>query len=201
MIHRDARFSSAVEALVTEIETRTDAEVVVVAAARSADWRGPRYLAASVVAFVSLVVLIEIPADVPPLAVIVDLLLTWVAVAWIAHADPVLRLLTRAARRDAAVDQAAAAAFHEEAVHATPHRTGLLVYVSAFEGKVVLIPDLGLQERIPDGMWAPARQQFRHDDLDHFLAGLKTVGEVLASRVPKLDHDVTDLPNAPRIRL
>lgn len=200
MIHRDERFSREVEALVTEIERRTDAEVVVVAASRSGDYRGARYLVASIVSFVALAVMIELPTEIPPWLVLVDLLLIWASMAWIWNADPLLRRITRQATRDLAVERAAAAEFHLEAVHATPNRTGLLVYVSAFEGRVALIPDLGLQQHIPDGLWAPARKQFRHDDLEHFLAGLRTAGDVLAARVPKRDDDVTDLPNAPRIR-
>lgn len=200
MIHRDARFASEIERRVTEIETRTDAEVVVVAASRSADYRGPRYLAASVAAALALAITIELPAHVPPLVVMLDLVGTWLVVAWVTNADPLLRLITGAGAREQAVERAAAAEFHLEAVHATPNRTGLLIYVSAFEGRVQMIPDLGLEQRIPAGLWAPAQARFRHDDLDHFLEGLSLVGEVLAAHVPKLDDDVTDLPNAPRIR-
>ncbi|MEZ4319540.1 MAG: hypothetical protein R3F61_18635 [Myxococcota bacterium] len=200
MIHRDARFTKAVEDLVTELETRTDAEIVVVAASRSGGYDDIRYAAASVVSFVTLAALIEIPAHVPPIWVMVDLLLTWLVTAWICNADPLLSRLVRARRKLDAVKEAAAAEFHAESVHATPDRTGLLVYVSAFEGRVEVIPDIGLEARIPRGRWAAALEKFHHDDLDHFLAGLREVGAVLEAHVPALEVDKIDLPNAPRIR-
>jgi uncharacterized membrane protein len=82
----------------------------------------------------------------------------------------------------------------------TPRRTGLLVYVSGWEGKVELIPDVGLEARIPRALWGKAAQNFAHDDLDHFLAGLAAVGELLAEHVPHTDGQRVDLANTPRIR-
>jgi len=200
MIHRSEEFSQAVEALVAEIETRTDAEVVVVASARSDTYADVRYLAASVLTFASLALLIELPVAVPPLWVMIDLVFIWLSTAWICDADPILSRLVSTRRKLSAVKEAAAAEFHVESVHATPNRTGLLVYLSALEGRVEIIPDLGLEARIPTGRWAAAIDSFHHRDLDHFLGGLREMGTVLAEYVPKLEHDAIDLPNAPRIR-
>ena len=86
-------------------------------------------------------------------------------------------------------------------MHSTPGRLGLLIYVSALEARVELVPDIGLQRHIPDGAWAAAREKFRHDDLGHFLAGLDEVGALLTRSVPATGGpDRVDLPNAPRIR-
>ncbi|MCB9679532.1 MAG: hypothetical protein H6737_30785 [Alphaproteobacteria bacterium] len=200
MIHRDARFTKAVEDLVTELEARTDAEIVVVAASRSGTYDDVRYAVATAVTFVALAVIVEIPASVPPFWMMVDLLLTWFATAWICNADPILRRMVRARRRLDAVKEAAAAEFHAESVHGTPNRTGLLVYVSALEERVELVPDLGLEARIPKGRWAKALEAFHHADLDHFLTGLREIGDVLEQHVPRVSNSDFDLPNAPRIR-
>lgn len=201
MLHHDQRFLDAVEARVTAIEALTDAEVVVVSAGRSGDYASVRYLLASITAFISLAVIVEIPAHVPALGMMLDLLLTWIAVAWVLDADPVLKRLLRESTKERAVTQAAAAEFHLEAVHSTPDRLGLLIYVSALEGRVELVPDIGLQRRIPEGAWAGARARFRHDDLEHFLGGLDEVGALLARAAPPTEGlDRIDLPNAPRIR-
>ncbi len=202
MIHHDERFESAVETLVTELETHTDAEIVVVACGRSAAYTDVRFAWASGIAFLSLALLIELPAHVPPIWVMVDLLATWFAVAFITNANPILARLVRARRKIESVKEAAAAAFYSEAVHGTPDRVGVLVYVSGLEGRVELVPDVGIEQRVPRGRWAKAIAQFRHDDLDHFLDGLKEVGAVLADCVPSTGREGrVDLPNAPRVRM
>ena len=62
------------------------------------------------------------------------------------------------------------------------------------------MPDVGLEAVIPGGAWAQATQAFSHADVEHFVAGLAKVGELLAQKVPRTEHERVDLPNAPRIR-
>ena len=201
MIFADESFSRRVEEAVADIETRTDAEVVVVAAARSGGYRDLSFGAATAGTFVLLLVLEAVPFAIHPWAIIADLAVAWPVLAWIASSDRVTRWLLRSARIDAAVERAAAAEFHREGVHATPNRSGLLVYLSALEGRVELIPDVGLEAHIPRGRFAQALKTFAHDDTEHFLAGLAAVGAVLEMHVPHREgSDDVDLPNAPRIR-
>ncbi len=201
MIHTDARFAEAVEAEVARIEQQTDAEVVVVAAAESgsyADLASDGAFAAALLVFVAM---LWSPWPVSPVFGVVELGLVWWIARWALRAPWFLARVASAARKEAQVRQAAEAEFHREAVHGTPGRTGLLLYVSAMEGRVELIPDVGLQARIPRGRWAEAAHDFAHDDLDHFLAGLRKVGALLAEAVPRTEEgDRVDLPNAPRIR-
>lgn len=201
MIHTDQRFSARVEEEVARLEASTDAEVVVVAAARSGTYRDAALIGASVAALALLVVLMLLPHPIHPVLVVVDLILVWGIAAWLLDGPVALRRLVGAARQQAQVEEAAAAEFHREAVHATPRRTGLLIYVSALEGRVELIPDVGLEERIPRALWADAVAEFAHDDLEHFLAGLRRVGDLLARHVPPHEGETVDLPNAPRVRL
>jgi putative membrane protein len=197
----DESFSERVEATVTELEQRTDAEIVVVVAARSGEYRDLAFGAATAATFALLVVLDAVPFAIHPWAVVADLAIAWPLTAWVATSDRVTRWLLSATRADDAVLRAAAAAFYEEGVHATPNRTGVLVYVSTVEGRVKLVPDIGLEAHIPPGRFGEATRQFAHDDLDHFLAGLRALGDVLAERVPHTQaSDAVDLPNTPRIR-
>jgi len=127
-------------------------------------------------------------------------------VSWQTHRSPsVLRLLSRSSRLKRQVENAAALAFHEESVAGTRGRTGLLIYVSALEDRVVLIPDSGLDALIPRGVWnsvpwGEGRNPDQPGDLDHFLAGLSKVGEVLADAVPASEDNPDEISNAPRIR-
>ena len=201
MLHTDKRFAKAVEAAVETLEKRTDAEVVVVAAERSGHYKDVARIWASVAAFAALVTLLFIPWTVHPVMVVVEVGITWALAAWVLNGRSFLRLLVSKRRKGEQVDAAAAAEFHREVVHGTPNRTGLLIYVSALEGKVEILPDVGIQARIPGGKWASAREAFCHEDLDHFLTGLLAVGDLLEAHVPHVEgSDDTDLPNAPRIR-
>ncbi|RME24224.1 MAG: hypothetical protein D6798_11650, partial [Deltaproteobacteria bacterium] len=55
MLHTNAAFSEAVEAAVAEVESRTDAELIVVAAPRSGSYRDVAVLVGCVVAWLLLV--------------------------------------------------------------------------------------------------------------------------------------------------
>ncbi|MBX2799187.1 MAG: hypothetical protein KTR31_16050 [Myxococcales bacterium] len=200
MLHADDRFSEAVAAKVGELEKSTDAEVVVVAAERSGSYHDVAQALGGVGALLAFVVLLLVPFSVHPVLAVLDLAVVWLLVAWVTGGHRVTALLTSQRRRLDQVKRAAAAEFHLEAVHATQSRTGLLVYVSAWEGHVELIPDVGLEARIPRGRWASAAQALTTRDLDGFLAGLDAVGEVLASHVPHSGTRRVDLADAPRIR-
>jgi putative membrane protein len=200
LLHTDERFSEAVEAAVIDIERGTDAEIVVVAAPRSGSYRDLAFAGATAGTFVGLGLFLFMPWTVHPASVLVELALLWALLAWLLGSPIVLRRFASRRRMESQVELAAHAEFHQEAVHGTPHRTGVLIYVSALEGKVQLVPDAGIEARIPRGAWAKATGAFSHDDLEHFLEGMSTVGKLLATHVPKLEDDQIDLPNAPRIR-
>lgn len=200
MIHADRRFSSAVEAAVESLEKRTDAEVVVVASERSEAYRDVAIGAGAIAAFAVFVALLFLPWPVPPLFAIADVVTVFLLVTWGVSGSPLCARIAGANRREEAVRRAAAAEFHLEAVHGTPRRTGLLVFVSGWERKVELIPDVGLEARIPRALWAKALDAFSGSDLDGFLAGLEATGELLAEHVPHTEGQRVDLANAPRIR-
>jgi len=200
MIHADQRFSDAVETAVGQLEERTDAEVVVVAAEHSGSYRDLALATGAAAAFLTFLALLALPFPVHPIFATADLLGAFFIVSWMASGTPWLARLAGSGRCEEQVRRAASAEFHIEAVHATPRRTGLLVYVSGWEQRVELIPDVGLEAAIPRGEWASAAAQFAHDDLDHFLKGLDEVGALLAEKVPHTGGQRVDLANAPRVR-
>ncbi len=62
---------------------------------------------------------------------------------------PVARLLIPSARLEGEVEQYARGYFLEREVFGTRERTGILVLVSLFERRVVILPDTGLADRLP----------------------------------------------------
>lgn len=206
MLHTDEAFVDAVSAAVAEIEETTDAELVVVAAGRSGRYGVFAALVGVLVAWLALLFLLFSPFHFSGVWMPLELPLVGGVAAWAAHRSPaLLRLLVPKARQRAAVDRAAAAAFHEEAVHGTRNRTGVLIYVSALEDRVVVLPDGGIDARVPRGEWNALRWGGKADplapgDLAHFLDGLRAAGTVLARHVPALGDNPNEIPDAPRVR-
>lgn len=200
LLHTDPGFMSRTESLVTELEKATSAELIVVAAPRSGSYRDLVVLASSVMGL--LVIMLAVWTPIPfsaaliPLDFLVVAGLTW----FIVNRSPViLRLLSSSARRKRQLREAAQAAFLDEVVHGTRSRTGMLIYVSALEGEVLLIPDLGVAGHVPGAEWNLVPTQARN--LDEFLEVLKASGQILARFLPPEGDNPDEIPNAPRIRV
>jgi putative membrane protein len=206
MLHTDARFGEAVERAVHQAEAKTDSEIIVVAASRSGSYRDLALAVGAVAALFALVFLLFSPVEFSPIHIPFDLVLVLVLVTWLADRSPhFLRLIASRARKDRQVQEAAAAAFHQEAVHGTRGRTGVLVYVSAFEDRVEVIPDAGVAARVPQGelnkvRWGPNPDGRTPGDLAQFVEGLQQLGAVLGTRIPAQAHNPDEVANAPRIR-
>lgn len=202
----DAAFLDAVTARVKAIEQRTDAEIVVVFAGRADAWRDRVELTAAVGGLSLGALLLVIPWMLHPAAFVVDQALAWLLLRWLlgrpALLAPLLALTDRSHReRRRRAERAAGEELLAEAVHATPNRTGVLIYVAALEDEVVVLPDLGVQGMVPGGELMSACRTFRGADHAALLAGMDAVASVLERHVPLLPHsDETDLPNEPRVR-
>lgn len=191
----------AIATLVGELETRTDAELVVVVAARSDAYGGQARLGASTAALATAAVLLLGPWWIGEGWFLLDLAGVWLAADRLLRWPAAVRRLVPRAIRDEAVLRAARAAFVEEVVHGTPHRSGVLVYASALEDRVVILPDLGVQGLVPQGELGEVQAWLDARGCEDLEAGLRRLGEVLARRLPHTaESDATDLPNAPRIR-
>lgn len=199
MIHTDTRFSETIEAVIGEIEASTDAEIVLVASPCSGRYDDLAWILAGVVSTGVLAFLCwsPIPFDATwfPLDVGFVTLATGLVLAW---RRALTVTLAGERRRRRQVREAALAAFAEENVHGTEARVGLLVYVSALEQRVELIPDQGLLAKIPGGEWN--QLDLRARSLDELVGGLRRVGELLAERFPASGSNPDLIANTPRVR-
>jgi putative membrane protein len=67
--------------------------------------------------------------------------------------DPVRRWMAGDETLDLRARRRAAAAFLEQEVFQTRHRTGILLFVSLFERRVVLLADSGIHQKVEKGSW------------------------------------------------
>ena len=187
---------------VAAVEATSGLEVVVRVAPRSGSYRDVAWSGGAALGFALLAAATYLPVQVSDLWLVPNVLLAGAVGAWLTSRLPVVvRLLTRTARRDAQVLEAARACFVSHAVSATGDRTGVLVYASNLEGRVVVLPDFGAEAAAPDAEWAAVRRLGQRegalpDRVLAVLAGLVPLGERFVTR--RAD-DTNELPDEPSI--
>ncbi len=149
----------ALRLAVADLERRTTAEIVPFVVARSDSYTGAAWKGATLGALAAALMAAALhrALDVWGLDPLV-----WVAVppaagaslGWLLARLPVLtRALTGNERIDEQVRRRAEAAFLAENLAATVSREGLLLFVSLFERRVLVLPDIGLRKRVSAASW------------------------------------------------
>jgi putative membrane protein len=191
---------------VQEIEKNTDAELVIVVRARSANYSHADYLFGFSLAFVVLVFLIFSPFSFPEFLVPIDVAVAFVVGSIISWKSTTLRrLFSREKFRKNAVRTAAAAMFYEAGIANTNAEMGVLVYLSLMERRLELIADRGVLKKVPAQDWN--QQVFelhnvgKHPDPQSFQAAIIAFGKVLAAHVPPTGENPNELPDKPRFEL
>jgi len=191
----------AIRATVREAESRTSGEIVPFVVDRSdeyssAAWKGAALgaLLAPLVAFaiyrwtsvwgIPMEYWIALPAPIGGAA----------AYLVAAFLPPVRRWLTGEHVLEARVRRRAAAAFLEQEVFLTENRTGILLFVSLFERRVVLLADSGIHQKVEEGQWESITRrlaaEIRHGRPGPALVeAIRECGEVLARHHVEIQTD------------
>ncbi len=149
----------AVQAAVREAEARTSGEIVPYVVERSDEYQNAIWKGAALGALlgpmaalaihrwsnvwgIPLGIWIALPA---PVGGAIGYLL--------ALLHPVRRWLAGEHTLDARARRRAAVAFLDQEIFRTRHRTGILLFVSLFERRVVLLADSGIHQKVEEGAW------------------------------------------------
>ena len=205
-----ARFDNAacgtVADCVKEIETATDAELVIIVRVRSGRYLHADYLFGFLVSFVVLLFLLFSPITFHPIWVPIDVILAFAAGAFICSRSEFLRRLFSTEKyRTQAVRTAAAAMFYEAGIANTRAEMGVLIYLSLLERRLELIADRGVLRRVPSKEWN--EEQFELHQIgskpepQSFLTAIRDFGKVLAKYVPATGKNPNELPDMPRFEL
>ena len=132
--------------------------------------------------------------------------LAFMAIGWLAgrFIPPVKRLLAGAQILDSRVRARATEAFVSEEVFNTRDRTGILLFVSVLEHRVVVVGDSGINARVEKTEWdavvhAVTRGIKSGKQADGIIEGLRLCGELLKKRgVTRKPDDANELPDALR---
>jgi putative membrane protein len=200
----DARGLQAIEAAVSAAERTTSGEIVPILVERSDGYAEVRFGAAALIAFaLGGVALFFAPswwAWLVPAQGLVFLVATWLF-----RQRALLRQLVPKSIQVERVERAASLAFHDAGLIETRDRTGILIFVSLLEHRVVVLADRGIHARVEVGTWDVVVERIiagiRARRAEEGLAdGIRICGDILAGRFPPRTDDTNELPDAPRGR-
>jgi putative membrane protein len=184
---------------VADAESRTSAQIVVVVRHRSNAWREVDLAVGACVAFGVLLLLLFHPKPIAVEVMPIDVALSFAGGAVLcASLAPLKRVLLPRKRVAEHVRTTARAAFVELGVSRTRKRTGVLVFVSAFERRVEVVADVGVDAKVVEAqVRALGESVTGGPDFDAFVEALRALGPALAGSLPRGDDDVNELPDAP----
>jgi putative membrane protein len=182
----------AIRATVREAESRTSGEIVPYVVDRSDDYASAAWKGAALGALLAPLIALAIYRWAPIWGIPLEY---WIALpgpvggaaAYLlaTFLPPVRRLLAGVHVLEARVRRRAAAAFLEQEVFQTESRTGILLFVSLFERRVVLLADSGIHQKVEDGEWESITRrlaaEIRHGRPGPALVeAIRTCGDLLA---------------------
>jgi putative membrane protein len=188
-------------AVVKEIEGQSSAEIVLTARQSSAAYRETDYLFGFGIAVITLGALLYLPQEFALEWMVVDVVVGFLLGSVVAAYFPSLRRwLVGRKRMSFNVSRAARAAFVDLGVTRTSGRTGILVYLSAYERMVHVVADIGIAAAKPGKAYEDALARISAALVHGFnrsrlFDALRALGPALAPALPRAADDVNELPD------
>src|SRR6266436_343983 len=202
----DQAAGEALAQAVRDIEKDTDAEIVIVVRGRSGIYRHADYLCGAIVALIGLVFVLLSPFEFHTYWVPIDVILLFVAGAFLSsRSDLLRRLLTAKNFRAQAARNGAAAMFYEAGIANTHAENGLLIYLSLLERRLEVIADRGILKAVPPLKWNHSvfelKQVAQNPDSEKLVKAVRDLGRVLAEHMPPTGENPNELADGARIEL
>lgn len=188
---------------VKRVEAQTSAEVVVAVRRRSGDYRVDAYHSGVLCAALVVLYLLLAPQTFTLGDMALDAALGFgFGFALALNVSPLLRLLARDARLAKNVESAGKAAFFDLGISRTAGRNGVLIFVSTFEQRALVLTDLGVDLAALGAPWTEAcaalSSAVKRRELEAFERALESLGPLLGAVMPRLADDVNELPDEVR---
>jgi putative membrane protein len=202
----DKAAGEALAQAVRDIESNTDAEIVIAVRGRSGSYRHADYLCGAIVALVGLIFVLFSPFEFHTYWVPIDVVMLFIAGAFVcSRTDAVRRALTTKKFRANTARTGAAAMFYEAGIANTSAENGLLIYLSLLEKRVEVIADRGILKAVPALKWNNSLFELkrigRKPEPENLIKAVRDLGELLAEHMPATGENPNELPDGPRIEL
>jgi len=201
----DAARAVVVEALVAA-ERRTEGEIVPVVLERSDRHPQACWLAALASLLIGSALLMSWLPWQHPLLLLACQVAAGAAGWLLAWRLPDLqRLFIGEARATEVAEEQAVQEFHRHGLHKTKNATGVLLFVSLLERRVIVLGDEGIHAKVGDGHWTgTTKAVLEHLATgtlrDGLVAAIDRCGEVLAEHFPAKRDDVNELADRVIVR-
>ena len=199
-----------IEQEVASIERVTSGEIVPVVANRSSKYRTAEIIASIVFGYVFVFIMSEICKVVywsSSISLFQFVILDFIGIllAFLLFRMSFLKgLIISKKDMDHKVHDAAFTAFYQQGVHKTKDKTGILIYISLFERKVVVIADEGINSKVKASVWDCVVNKIVQGIKDEHLKkgiidGIESCRELLKTHFPVLPNDTNELDNKVRM--
>ena len=156
-----------IQEVVESAERGTRGEIVPMVVAASARYRETGHLAGMLALFLALAAALWLRADLDRLQwgginpgwLMLALAVAYITGVMIGRFPVVIRMLTAEERMAMKVRLRAERAFYEKGLHRTRGATGILIFVSLLERRVVILADRAINERVSGGTWDALAQE------------------------------------------
>ena len=190
-----------VHAAIRAVEERTVGEVLPVVVERSDRHPGASWLAAFLFAVLGSLLLAEwMPWDHHLLLLLVQAVLGGVGFGTTLLFRDFLRLFVSEKRATEMAEEQATQEFFRHELQTTEGRTGVLLFVSLLERRVIVLADEGIHAKVDAEVWQRADEAVLRGIVqgsltDGLVAGIEEVGTVLAEHFPWTEGDRNELPD------
>ncbi len=94
----------------------------------------------------------------------------------------------------------ARAIFQKGGIRFTNDKIGVLIYVSLFEKKVIILADRGAETAVPDEEWTKIKSGFQNiynksSITNAFIEELKNCKPIFSQYIPPIENDINELPD------
>jgi putative membrane protein len=197
----DAAGAASVREAIAQAERQTRGEIVVVVLERSDEHPDTAWLAGLCTMLLGTALLVaDLPWQRPELILAAQLALG--ALGWLlARSLPVVgRIFLSGRRATEMAHEQALQEFQHLGLVCTAGHTGVLLFVSLFEHRVVVLGDAAIHEKVGDAHWdgttrALLAEVARGRLAEGLRAGVEACGRVLAEHFPAAPGDVNELPD------
>jgi putative membrane protein len=196
----------AIHAALASAEKKTIGEILPVVLERSDRHPSAGWLAALVAALVGSVGLAPwLPWDRPALLLLAQLGLGALGYLGARLLPDFQRFFVSTARAAEVAEEQAFQEFHRYELHRTRAQSGVLLFVSLLERRVVVLADTGIDARVRPEHWNRTTELvldgIRRGSLSAGLvSGIHSAGEVLAEHFPAMDGDPNEIPDRVIVR-
>jgi putative membrane protein len=197
---------AAVHTELVAVEKRTVGEVVPVVLERSDAHPGANWLAALVTALIGCAVLAPwLPWEQPLYLLVCQVGLGAIGYGLARDLPGFRRAFIRESRATEMAQEQAVQEFYRYGLHETCEHTGVLLFVSLLEQRVIVLADQGIDERVDVDQWqrtdTAILDGIRMTSLRNgLIAGVRQAGEVLAEHFPWKEGDRNEVPDRVIVR-